>query len=81
MQFLKVSTKPVIAEGSVMYNNRDRINNRIRLKKSILQYFGLGKEPTLCYRTEIYPNFDDLSKRIEELRKEGTLPVLFFLQK
>ena len=81
MQSLKFYTKPLIAEGPIMYNNRDRINNRLRLKKSILQAFGLGKEPQLCYKAEIYPNFDDLIKRIEELRKEGTLPILFFLQK
>lgn len=81
MRCIKPFTEPIIVDGPVTYNNRDRINNRIRLKKTILQAFSLGKEPLLCYRAELYPSFDELTRRIEELRKEGTLPILFLLQK
>ena len=81
MKFIQSFKHPIIVGGRVTYNNRDRVNNRIILKKQILQAFNLGKEPLLCYRAEVYRNFDDLTKRIEELRGEGTIPILFLLQK
>lgn len=79
---LRAFTAPIIGEGVVSYNKDSRINNIIRLKKNLLDNYGnLGKEKDLFYRSELYPSFDQLLKRIQELKEKGILPILLFLTK
>lgn len=81
MNDLKVSTQPVITQGPVYYDNMSRVFNEIRLKRRLLQYFGsMVKEKGLCYRTELYPNFEQLIQRIQEIKQnKGAMPILLFL--
>lgn len=82
MKYLNKFDKPIVVEGPVYYNNMDRVKNIIRLKKKLLTFFGdLPKEEDLFYRTEIYPDFEQFTKRIEELKANKTMPILLFLLK
>ena len=80
-QYLQIFNRPIITEGPVLYDNSLRANNRIRLKKKILNAFGdISEIKSLFYRTELYPDFEQLQKRIDELKREKkTIPVLLFL--
>jgi len=82
MNYLKIFNKPIIIEAPVYYNNMDRKKNLIRLKKKLLDFFGyLPKEDNLFYRAELHPSFEQLEKRIKELKEEKAIPVFLFLFK
>ncbi len=71
---------PLILNGSVYYNDKERCNNIIRLKKDLIKEFSQLKDKNyaLAYRMELYNNTKQIIDRILELSKEGKLPILFF---
>lgn len=81
--FRKAFSDVIVSCGSVYHDKYTNKNNTVRLKAKIIDAFGdLSKSKTLFYRAELYPTFDEISKRINELRQsDNAIPILLFLFK
>jgi len=75
--------KPVISQGSLYYDNHNRMKSIIRLKKKLMEAFGnINFQGEVFHREEYYPSIDDSIARLIELKKEGGAnPILLFLSK
>lgn len=68
--------------GKLMYSESDQAWNTIRLRKEVLQRFLQlhEKRESFRYKMNIYHNYDDLIKEIQDMKKSSeVVPLLMML--
>lgn len=82
MNFVKPLTETLIVEGPIYYHNRDRMFNFLRLKKKLMVFFGkVSHNEFLTYHAELHPTFASLREKINELERDGLLPLILLFEK
>ena len=81
--YYKARKNPIITEGRLHYDNLTRRNNRIRLKKILIEEFeDLVRAKDVRYRTELYFTYEEMQERIKSIvDQKQAMPILLFFKK
>ena len=79
MELIQPKTKPIFVKGKIYYNESDRANTVIRLKRAIREEFLDHSRRNVAYQMEYYRTKEEFKDRMEKLMESNVLPFIMFL--
>ena len=79
MELIQPKTKPIFVKGKIYYNESDRANTVIRLKRAIREEFLDHSRRNVAYQMEYYRTKEEFKDRMEKLMESNSLPFIMFL--